>query len=190
MGDMSEYTPKSDTSLFFWPIDVKNVKYVGTSDRDHFPLKIVHAPNHRHYKGTDYLIETVGSLQREGLPLKLVMVEKIPNQEAMKIYEDADIIAEQFLIGWHGFMAIEAMALGKPVISYVRKKSYILNSDECPIISANPDNLKEVIRDLSEDPYKRRELGKQGRAYVEKYFSLEAFSERLARLYQKHGILG
>lgn len=190
MGDMIEYVPDSKANLFFWPIDVNNVNYVGTSDRDKSPIKIVHAPNHRHYKGTDYLIETVDSLKREGLPLELVMVEKIPNDEAMKIYEDADIIAEQFLIGWHGCMAVEAMALGKPVISYIRKKSYILNSNECPVVSANPDNLKDVIRDLAQNPYKRRELGKQGREYVEKYFSLESFSERLARLYQEHGILG
>jgi glycosyltransferase involved in cell wall biosynthesis len=189
MGDMMEYLPESDAALFFWPIDVKKVNYIQESSRHDGPIRIVHAPNHRHYKGTDYLIEAVEELKKEGLSLELVLVEKKANEEAMKLYQEADIIAEQFLIGWHGFMAIEAMALGKPVICYIRKQGYLLAPEECPIVNANPDNLKEVIQDLAENPDKRKNVGKQGRAYVEKYFSLESFSARLAGLYRRHGIL-
>lgn len=185
MGDMTEYTPGSRNDLFFWPIDVNKIEYVGTRAENRRPIKIVHAPNHRQYKGTDYFIQAVKSLQGEGLPLELVLVEKMSNADAINIYKKADIIAEQFLIGWHGFMAIEGMALGKPVICYIRKREYLLAPEECPIISARLDDLREVIRDLVENPLKRKQLGEQGREYVEKYFSLDAFAQRLQRVYDE-----
>lgn len=189
MGDMTEYTPCSNNQFFFWCIDTSKISYEGARNENRGNVKIVHAPNHRHFKGTDYLIKTVNDLKKEGLDIELVLVERMSNDQALEIYRDADIIAEQFLIGWHGFTAIEAMALGKPVISFIRKAEYLLHPEECPIVSSNPDHLEETIRDLVLHPLKRLELGKQGRAYVEKYFSLEAFSNRLRALYEKHGIL-
>ena len=57
MGDMTEYTPGSNNGLFFWPIDLRKVQYVGTRQENRGYVRIVHAPNHREYKGTDYLIE-------------------------------------------------------------------------------------------------------------------------------------
>ncbi|MDD5218297.1 MAG: glycosyltransferase family 4 protein [Candidatus Omnitrophica bacterium] len=191
MGDMTEYTPGSENGLFFWPIDVRQVPYIGVSASavSHRPVRIVHSPNHRHYKGTDYLLKAVDRLKLEGLPVELVMVERVSNEEALKMYAGADIVAEQFIIGWHGFTAIEAMALGKPVICYIRKSEYLLHPEECPIVSADPDHLEQVLRDLIADAGKRKRLGAEGRRYVERYFSLEAFAGRLRRLYEKHGIL-
>jgi glycosyltransferase involved in cell wall biosynthesis len=189
MGDMAEYTPGSDNSLFFWPIDLVRVPYVGARADAVPPIRIVHAPNHRYFKGTQYLVDAVEELQREGLQVELRCVEGVPNDEAMKLYADADIVAEQFLIGWHGYHAIEAMALGKPVVCYIRKPEYHPAPRECPIVSASPDELAGALRGLVTDSAKRRALGEQGRAYVREHYSLEAFAERLRRLYQRHRVL-
>lgn len=189
MGDMTEYTPGSDNALFFWPIDCGKVEYVGARSNGSDVVKIVHAPNHRQYKGTHYLLETVERMKKQGYKIELVLIERVPNDEALRLYKEADIVAEQFLIGWHGFLAIEAMALGKPVICYIRKREYLLSPEECPIVNANPDHLEEAIRDLVESPEKRGHLGEMGRRYVEKHYSLEAFSQRLRRVYVDQGIL-
>jgi glycosyltransferase involved in cell wall biosynthesis len=189
MGDMAEYTPGSDNSLFFWPIDLARVPFVGVRADDSPPIRIVHAPNHRHFKGTDYLVAAVERLRSEGLPVELRCVERVPNEQAMAVYAEADVVAEQFLIGWHGYTAIEAMALGKPVVAYIRKPDYHPAPDECPIVSASPDDLADVLRSLATDGARRRALGEQGRAYVERHYSLEAFSQRLKALYVRHGLL-
>lgn len=189
MGDMTEYTPGSNNDLFYWPIDVQAAAYVEHEMKNSSTVKIVHAPNHRHFKGTDYLIKVVEKLKKEGHPIEIILVEKLSNEQALEIYRQADIVAEQFLIGWHGYTAIEAMALGKPVISYIRKPEYLLAPEECPIVSANPDDLEQALKDLITDFEKRRILGLKGRRYVEKYYSLEAFSERLRKVYERHGIL-
>lgn len=190
MGDMAEYTPGSDNSLFFWPLDLERIAYVGVSrsESSSMPVRIVHAANHRHFKGTDYLVRAVAKLCEEGLAVELKIVERMPNREALRVYAEADIFAEQFLIGFHGYTALEAMALGKPVVCFIRKREYLLAPDECPIVNADPDCLLDVLRELVMDPDRRRRLGELGRAYVEKYYSIPAFAERLRRLYERHGV--
>jgi glycosyltransferase involved in cell wall biosynthesis len=189
MGDMLEYTPGSNNGLFYWPIDISKLQYVRARTKHGGGVRIVHAPNHRQYKGTKYLLDAVRRLGEEGYQIELDLVEKVPNERALQIYRQADIVAEQFLIGWHGMFALEAMALGKPVICYIRKREYLLAPDECPIVSANPETLADVIEELIKDPEKRERLGEMGREYVKKYFSLEAFAKRLGEVYKTYGIL-
>jgi glycosyltransferase involved in cell wall biosynthesis len=190
MGDMTEYVPESNKDLYFFPVDVNEIRYIGAHWENRGFVRIIHAPNHRHYKGTDYLIQAVERLKAKGYALDLMIVEGVSNQNVLEMCAQGDIVADQFLIGGHGIFAVEAMALGKPVICYVRKREYLLKPEECPIISANPTDLEKVLEELISNPVKRTELGERGRKYVEKYFSIEAFSGRLGDLYRKHGVLG
>jgi hypothetical protein len=173
MGDMVEYTPGSRNDFFYWAIDVNKWPYVGVPLTSR-PVRIVHAPNHPHFKGSRFLFECIKELKAEGYPVELDVVSGMSNDAAMEIYKRADIIADQVLIGWHGNFAVEGMALGKPVVAYIRKPDlYLPKGVPCPIVSANPDSLKQTLVSLIENPERRRELGIQGRRYVEQVFSLE-----------------
>ena len=185
MGDMIEYTPGSRNDVFYWAIDLKKWPFVGVSLASS-PVKVVHAPNHAQFKGTRYLVECVAQLQKEGYAVELVLIQGLRNDEAMEHYKQADIVADQFLIGWHGNFAVEAMALGKPVIAYIRKpEQYLPKGVECPIVSANPDCLKQALITLIDNPQLRYDLGVRGRRYVEQVFSLEHVGERMDRLYRQ-----
>ncbi len=194
MGDMIEYTPGSRNNLFFWPLDLTG-SHAATQRPEELqaalpgPLRVVHAPNHREFKGTRFLEAAVADLQAEGVPIELVMVEKLSNREALDVYRTADVIFDQCLIGFHGYFALEAMALGKPVMCYIRKpEQYLLEPQECPIINTHVDTLREDLRRLA---YLRDQLvaiGQRGRAYVERYYSRAAFAARLRRAYQDLGI--
>lgn len=183
MGDMIEYTGASRNEQFYWPIDPAEWPEVGVRDHDG-PVRIVHAANHRMFKGTRFLEQAVAELRAEGLAVELDIVEKVSNDEARRRTEAADIVAEQFLIGYFGYFAVEAMALGKPVVSFVRRPEYLPAGEECPIVSANPDTLKAELRALVLDAPRRRALGKAGRRFVERVFSLEAFGARMDALYR------
>lgn len=190
MGDMIEYTPGSRNDLFFWPVDLKakdgeRYQPAYPNGEKGTPLQVVHAPNHREFKGSRYLIETVAELQAEGFPIELVLVEKRSNTEALEIYRGADVIFDQCLIGFHGYFALEAMALGKPVMCFIRKPNeYLLHAEECPFINCHVTTLKADFLRLIEQRDELAEIGRKGRAYIEKYFSLEAFADRLARAYR------
>jgi glycosyltransferase involved in cell wall biosynthesis len=150
-------------------------------------VRIVHAPNHRHYKGTKYLLEAVERLRAEGLDVDLDLVEGVPAEQARRIYEQADIVADQFLIGAYALFAIEGMALGKPVVCYLNPRFAVAHPEwaECPIVSATPDELTDRLRELVTDADLRRRLGDRGPEYVEVQHSLRSVGADLDRFYRQ-----
>ena len=193
MGDMIEYTPGSRNDLFYWPVDLdadEGRKYAPCypAVESGGPLVVVHASNHRHYKGTRHLAAAVQRLRDEGLAIELVLVEGQANDRALEIYRTADVVFDQCLIGFHGFFALEAMALGKPVVCFIRKpEEYLLGGRECPIINARPEQLESTLRQLAGDRSRLRKLGMAGRRYIEENFTLAAFAGRLQRAYEELG---
>ncbi len=94
------------------------------SDRDsERPVVVFHAPNHRELKGTRFLIAACEELRAEGEPIELRLGEKMPNSEVRRQLAEADIVADQFIVGWYAFFAIEGMATAKPVLCYLRPRS-------------------------------------------------------------------
>ena len=142
---------------------------------------IAHAPNHRGFKGTEFLIHAVNQLCSEGFNLKLLLLEKIQNDEVQKILrEDVDILVEQLVFTGHGLNGLEGMASGLPTISNLEDETYLMPMRrwsyfcECPLVSATPENLVDVLRKLVTNPQLRKRLGRAGREYVEKYHGYDS----------------
>lgn len=145
--------------------------------------KIVHAPTHREAKGTIYLEKAMESLRVKNIEFEYIKVEKMTHAEALKIYQDADIIVDQLLIGSHGIFACEGMALGKPVVCYIHDSLASTYPDGFPIVNANPDTIESVLEELILSPQKRHDIGKQGRDYVEKVHDIRVVAKRLEKIY-------
>jgi hypothetical protein len=190
MGDMSEYVPTARDDLFFWPVELDQPRFAQPSiPGPHAgPLRVVHAPNHPQFKGSAYLTEAIERLQAEGVAIELVRVERVPNEEALRIYRTADVVFDQCLIGFHGYFALEALALGKPVMVFIRKPSYLLHPQECPLINVSRDSIADTLRAFARDRQALADIGRRGRAYVDRYYGLEAFARRLGAAYQQSGI--
>jgi hypothetical protein len=60
------------------------------------------------------------------------------------------------------------MALGKPVICYLREDLRRHYSTDLPIISANPTNLTAVLEKLLSEPETWQLLGQAGQRYADK----------------------
>jgi hypothetical protein len=142
---------------------------------------ITHAPNHRGFKGTEFVIDAIRILQAEGLKIELRLLEKIQNNEVRRILcEETDILIEQIIFNGHGLNGLEGLASGLPVISNLEDDTYMLPMrrwsffSECPLVSASPETLVDVLRKLVTRPDLRRQLGKAGRAYAEKYHGLDS----------------
>lgn len=184
-ADIAEDLPRLD-GIFRYPFATDEWQ-AAPPELDDGVVTIVHAPNHRRYKGTDYLIEAVQSLRAEGLPVDLCLIERMPSEKARRIYAGADVIADQFLIGAYALFAIEGMALGRPVVCYLnpRFRRFHPEWEECPIVSANPDDLQEQLRRLVEDSRLRHDLGRRGPEYVRKYHSLESVGRDMHEIYDR-----
>lgn len=149
------------------------------NDGTNGPVRIFHTPNHRGFKGTEFLVEAVRQLQSEGLLVELMLMEGVPNDEIRLRMKEADILAEQFIYTGYAMSGIEGMAAGLPVMANLDNETYtrlfrrFAFLDECPILSSTPESLKENLRTLVTDPGLREQLGRAGRAYVEKYHSYD-----------------
>jgi glycosyltransferase involved in cell wall biosynthesis len=183
-ADLVEDLPRLD-GVFLYPLPTE--RWQPAEEREDAVLTVVHSPNHPHYKGTRYLVEAVEQLRGEGLAIELVLVQGVPTEEARATYERADVIADQFLIGAYALFAIEGMALGKPVICFLNDRfaPYHPEWAECPLVSASPDTLVDSLRRLAASSAERRELGRRGPPYVEKYHSLRAVGARQDEIYRR-----
>lgn len=141
---------------------------------------IVHAPSRRATKGTDKILEKLKDVKGD---YELILVENMPHEEAMAIYREADIIIDQVALGTYGVFSIEAMAMGKPVITYISPEMKASFPEELPIVSTDFDDLPDTIENLLENPELRYELGVRGRAYAERYHSNEKVTKYLYEVY-------
>ena len=163
-------------------LDLTGYRPLPPSDRAR-PL-VVHAPSDRARKGTEHVIRAC-----EQLEVELDIVERLPHDEARKRYERADIVVEQLNAGWHGVLGLEAMALGKPVVTYL-KPDVVQRTEEAfgvriPIVSATKETLAERLRPLVDSPAERRRIGAESRAYVEQVHDIDRIADRLLALYAR-----
>jgi glycosyltransferase involved in cell wall biosynthesis len=146
-------------------------------------LRVVHVPNHPHFKGTRYLEEAVERLRARGRSIELVMATGVPNERAIEMLRSADVVADQFIGGSFGYLAVEAMALGKPVLAFLRDPSRVPAPEECPIVNTDPGSLEATLEHLIDHAWVLRDLGRRSRQYVERYLSVPALAERLRHLH-------
>lgn len=142
---------------------------------------VAHAPNHRGFKGTEFVFDAIEKLRAEGLKVELLLMEKIQNDEVKRRFrEEADLLVEQLVFTGHGLNAVEGMASGLPVVCNLEDDAALLlyrrwsYFGECPLVSASPENLTDVLRRLVTDPALRRELSRAGREYAEKYLGYDS----------------
>lgn len=165
LPEAARFMPYATVDLRKWKPDPSRGS---TSD---VPL-VLHAPTRRDIKGTSHVTAAFERLEDEGVKFKYVVVENMSRAEARILYEKADLLIDQLLAGWYGGLAVELMALGKPVICYIRKGDlkFIPTAmrEELPVIEATPATIYETLKQWLTS--RRRELGERGarsRSFVE-----------------------
>jgi glycosyltransferase involved in cell wall biosynthesis len=158
-------------------------EYVPPPLEDRPRLVVLHAPSSRRRKGTEHVIAAC-----EGLDVELDIVEGLHHDEARRRFERADIVVDQLNAGWYGIFALEAMALGKPVLSYLREEAVqeterALGVD-VPIVPVTKETLRERIAELAASPDERRRIGASSRAYVEQIHDADRGADRLIEIYR------
>lgn len=145
---------------------------------------VVHAPTNPAFKGTKIIEEAIDKLRRE-LPLRYTRIERKSHRDAIALYRQADIVIDQILCGSYGLLSVEAMALGKPVVVYVRDDLVsTFPGGGVPVCNANPDSLYDRLKALLQDGSLRHQLGKQGRDYVERHHDIRLVGRKLLDIYQ------
>lgn len=143
---------------------------------------ILHAPTNPDFKGTFFIEKAIDQLKSTH-NFDYKRIEKMNHEQVVKLYKEADIIVDQVLCGSYGLLSVESMALGKPVITFIRPDLMDKFPSDLPIVIGNPDNVKEKIKFLLENPIERNRLGLKGRNYVEQQHERTVVLDKLLTIY-------
>jgi glycosyltransferase involved in cell wall biosynthesis len=146
--------------------------------------KIIHAPTNRDFKGSVYVEAAVNKIKQK-TSFTYHTVEKMRHDEALQAYLGADIVVDQLLCGSYGMLSVEAMAMGKVVVAFIREDIRNHLPLDLPIATATPENLPEVLLDIINNPARRTQLGHAGREYVLNYHEVGVVTEQLCKIYRQ-----
>ncbi len=153
-------------------------------------LKISHAPSDRGVKGTEFLVTAVQQLKINGYAVELEILENLSHAEVLERISDCDIFVDQLHHGWYGGVAVEAMALGKPVICFIRDKDLVhvpnLMAEELPIIRSSPQEIYSTLANLQTcSRNSLRDIGISSRIFVEKWHDSNTITNEILGYYKK-----
>jgi Glycosyl transferases group 1 len=178
--EMQDFLPRA--KIIPRVIDIEKWAYEGIKPSNK-PL-VVHAPSVKKSKGTEFVEKAIDELKNEGLQFEYKPIVGMKNEEAKQWYKKADIIVDQLHVGWYGVLALEGMALGKPVVVYIREELLEKFEHDIPIQNANPETAKSSLRELITDYEMRVDLGNRARKYVEQVHDVRKVVPQLVNVYK------
>jgi glycosyltransferase involved in cell wall biosynthesis len=143
---------------------------------------VLHAPTNRLIKGTRHIEAAFERLRPRFPGVRFETVERLPWLELRDRLAEADVVVDQVFMGWYGMVAVEAMACGKPVLCFIRP-DFEPRLTDCPIERCTIETLEDRLAALLDHPEQGRELGRLGRAYVEREHDAPVVASRLLALY-------
>lgn len=185
--ELIKYLPETHAPVYIVPLRINLAQFEEKKSDDNNSngknIRIVHAPSNRKIKGSKYILDALARLQEKYSNVEVVLVEGKTQEEAREIYRDADIIVDQIIIGTYGVFALEGMALGKPVVTYIDDEMRNALPNNLPIYSADIKNIYERLEQLLLDDDLRQRLGKMGPEYVKNYHDYVKVSRYLLAIY-------
>ncbi len=192
----------TDYGCFAWIDNPINLEKYGFSLDDIPPkfrlketgkIKIYHsfgnASKREDLKGTAFIREAVCKLDKEGYNVELIYFNKVPHKDIRYYEAQADIVIDQLYCGWYGTTGAECLSLGKIVVTYVNPdvEKYVKEKleRELPVISASPDTIYDVLKNILDnlDNYKVYEA--KGREFAIQYHDYRHVARKLLDFYER-----
>jgi glycosyltransferase involved in cell wall biosynthesis len=152
---------------------------------------IVHAPSDPGIKGTQQILAALERL-RDRFDFDVEVVTGVSHEAAMAAYRRADIGIDQIHAGWYGGFAVELMAMGKPVASYIRGQDMPFVPRDMvaalPIYRIAPETLESDLAALLADRASWRMRGLASRRFVEAWHDPLRIAAQLSLIYEPRGL--
>jgi glycosyltransferase involved in cell wall biosynthesis len=182
--ELAHYVPGA-VFMPYASVDIES--FVPALPRGSERVKILHAPSDPAIKGSQYIIAAVERLKSR-YPIDFVLVKGLPHAEALKLYEQADLVIDQALAGWYGGFAVEAMAMGKPVACYIRDEDLKFvpktMAEAIPLVRITPDTVEADLEAALRRRHEWPEWGRRARDYVIRWHHPRRIAEAMVAAYR------
>src|SRR5207248_2192526 len=123
-------------------------------------------------------------------PGETLRLAHAPSKRAVKGPDAVpDVVIDQLRIGWYGMLAIESMALAKPVVVHLDEQAAGETEEafglELPLVRANEQSLEDVLAGLVEVRKSLPELGRRSREYVEHVHAHTKVARQVLDIYER-----
>jgi len=153
-------------------------------DPDKAKPVVGHIPSRPKVKGTETVLAAVQSLAGQ-CDFEFRLIQNVTHAQALEQIRECDVVLDQFIIGSYGTVSLEAMALGKPVLCYIKPSFYKRLPDEFPIVNANPGDLTRTLKGLLVDGRLRHSIGLKSREYAERHHDALVVAEQMVGIYRR-----
>lgn len=150
-----------DYNHFFLPIDIS--LYPFSLHQNEIPT-IIHAPTRSGAKGTDFFLEIIERLKKEGVKFKFKLIQNLKHNELIQLLSKSDILLDELYLHGPGMMGTEAMALGCVVVT--KKDNTITPIFDAPVCDVTFETAYDKIKQLIINRKKRSELAEKAREFV------------------------
>jgi hypothetical protein len=184
--DLADVLPERAAFLPYASVDPREWEALPESSTA-APL-VVHAPSDRRVKGTEHVEAAVARLAAEGVALEFELLHGVDHAAVRSALERSAVVVDQLNAGWYGGFAVEAMAVGRPVVAALDRRDHPclppgLRRD-LPVVEATVETLVERLRTLLTSPDERRRLGAAGRSFVEQWHDPRAVARTVIATYR------
>jgi glycosyltransferase involved in cell wall biosynthesis len=186
--EMVEYVAPYFEKVFIFrqPLDLRRIAYnLPRLDR---PPVFLHVPTEPKVKGTEEIEAAFDTLRREGVPFEFKRMRRLTQTEFYRELAECDVYVDELRCGSYGVSAVEAMAAGKPTVTYIRPDLVKEYPADLPLVNANPDTITAVLRQLAHEHAWRAELSARSRQYVEHYHDSLVVARDMMDIYRQVGL--
>jgi len=188
--DLLHVLPSDARFMAYSSVAAKEISPTFPDSQIDIPV-LMHAPTFRGGKGTKHILNAVDRLRSaDKLEFRFELIEGLSHSEAMRAYRRADLVIDQLWAGWYGAFAVEVMALGKPVVCYIRDEDlgFIPSEmrNDLPFINATPWSIYDVLKEWLTS--RRSELttrGRWSRHYVQRWHDPHSIATQLQQRYKQ-----
>lgn len=143
---------------------------------------VLHAPSNAPIKGTEEILAVLEGVAARR-PLRVRAVSGVPHEQVVAEIARADLVVDQLNSESPGIFALEAMALGRPVLLEFRRDALAPFAAENPAVAVTAQTLAAAVERLCDDAPERARLGTAGRRYVAAVHDADLVAAALERVY-------
>jgi hypothetical protein len=145
----------------------------------------LHMPSCPERKGTDFVRKVFNILKRK-IPCRTEIISGVNFEISQEMKKIATIYFDQFVVGFYGNSALEAMQWGIPVVCWIspwaieQAKGKL---DDCPIINRS-QNSPERTADKIIELYANQELAVKTKEWCDSHHGYRAVAKQWDKLYK------
>jgi glycosyltransferase involved in cell wall biosynthesis len=129
--------------------------------------------------------QSIAELDRLGLEGRYVRVPLSGKRKVVEYLRAADAVLDQFIIGYYGATALEAMSTGVPVIMRLARDQYdaLCPTGAPPVLDAvNQEDVAEQLQRLAASVESREDTRRRSRQWVERNHAVGVWRDRYVAL--------